>query len=117
LARVGAFEPLQEALESRPELDGIGSLRHGGIVDFGERVVDNGTGASVALRDNTSGRDAQIGEVADRLVWQYQPLAGIDHIHKLGAHELDVLGGAFVGAALGGHIALGFGPLGGSCVG
>jgi hypothetical protein len=90
MAGVRVFESLQKALESRPKLDGIGSLQHSGIVDFQERVVDNGMGALVVLGDNNSGRDTQVWEVTDQLVWQYQTLTSIDHVDKLGAHEFDV---------------------------
>ncbi len=63
------------------------------LVDLAPRVVDDGTGSTVSLRDYPCRGDVEAGERTDRVVGQHTPVPLADHV----AHFGDEVGPVFLG--------------------
>jgi hypothetical protein len=83
-------------------------------VDLRESVIHNSTRAPLALGGNTERRDAEVGEVLDKSIWEDDPVAFLNHIAHLVFQKMEVEAGGGVGATTDGRVALGHGP-GWSC--
>lgn len=98
-------------MEGAAELHGVhGGKPNGIIVDAQEGVVDNCTGSTVPLRNNTKGAEAQVWEMRNQGKRQEDPMTFGDHVLKFLLEKLEVIGGAAVRAPEEGRGKLGRGP-------
>jgi hypothetical protein len=85
---VGKADLAEHAMESMAELHRFawGETCCVGV-DEGERVVNDSTGASVTLWDDTQGRDPQAGQRPDLRVREDNPKAFGDHVGHLNTQK------------------------------
>jgi hypothetical protein len=95
---VGIVDGFQEALQCMTELHCLkrGEPECVGI-DTIECVVDDDSGASVALWHDTEGAEAKVWDVFYQCIRQQNPLTPLHHVEKLGLEKIEILDGGLVG--------------------